>query len=93
MLQDITFIEGAMILIGLAVIYWCVGQVVNRAWRRWLNRYLDRYPDVEEDLYHQYGKVRVDKPWDAVRVDENGRALESSGEWLNRLGVPDLTNN
>lgn len=84
--RDITFIEGAVIFIGLAFVYWCVGQVVNRAWRRWLNRYLDRYPEVEAELYCRYGKVRIDKPYDAVRVDENGRALESSGEWLDRLG-------
>lgn len=87
MIRDITFIEGAMILIGLAFVYWCVGQIVNHAWQRWLNRYLDHHPDVEKQLYCKYGKVRVNKPWDAVRIDENGRALESSGEWLNRLGV------
>lgn len=84
---DITFVEGAAILIGLAFTYWLVAQVVNRTWRRWLNNYLDRHPDVEAQLYHQHGKVRADKPWDAIRVDENGRTLESTGEWLNRIGV------
>ena len=87
MMRDITFIEGAVILIGLAIVYLCIGQVVNRAWRCWLNRYLDRHPDVEAQLYHQYGKIRVDRPWDAVRVDKNGRTLESTGEWLNRIGM------
>lgn len=86
MLRDITFFEGAVILIGFAFAYWCVAKVVNRAWRSRLNRYLDRHLDVEAQLYSQYGKVRIDKPWDAVRVDENGRALESSGEWLDRIG-------
>ncbi|GEM_PF-4528309 len=86
MIRDITFIEGALILIAFVLTYRCVAQMVNRGWGRWLNRYLDRHPDVEAQLYHQYGKVRVDKPWNAVRVDANGRALESSGEWLNRIG-------
>lgn len=87
MTRDITSIEGAVILIGFAFVFWCVGKVVIHVWRRWLNGYLDRHPDVEAELYHQYGKVRIDKPWDAVRVDENGRALESSGEWLSRIGM------
>ena len=88
-MPDITFFEGAMILIGFAFAYWCLGKVVTRTWSWWLNRYLDRHPDVEAELY-RHGKVRVNKPWDAVRVDEHGRALESSGEWLDRLGYPKL---
>lgn len=87
MLRDITFFEGALILIAFAFLYRCVAKVVIRCWRSWLNRYLDRHPDAEAELYHWYGKVRVDKPWDNVRVDENNRALESSGEWLDRIGV------
>lgn len=85
-MKGITFAEGALILIGFACAYYVLARIVLAGWRWWLNRYLDRHPDVERELYGVHGKVRKDKPWDVVRVDETGRALESSGEWLDRIG-------
>lgn len=84
-MNDISFLQGAGILIGVFGLYWILAKLGFKVYSRLLDRYLDRHPDVEEQLLLQHGKVRKSKRWDNVRVDANGRALESSGEWLDRL--------
>lgn len=57
-MNDISFIQGAGILFLFAFMYWCIAKVSIKCWRWYLNRYLDKHPDVEQQLFLQHGKIR-----------------------------------